>query len=154
MSDFETIAEVWRNNNYPGVDRLTKLVKEKHPTKYIRKAQVVQFLTEQTASQTFKEKRKSKPNGHIVANLVNELWQMDIFDLSRYEKRNVGFRYLLVCIDVFSRKAYVKAMKNKDTSAVINTFTHFLTHKTGPNIRSIIADQDPAWTNDTWLNFI
>ena len=154
MSDFETIAEVWRNNNYPGVDRLTKLVKEKHPTKYIRKAQVVQFLTEQTASQTFKEKRKSKPNGHIVANLVNELWQMDIFDLSRYEKRNDGFRYLLVCIDVFSRKAYVKAMKNKDTSTVINTFTHFLTHKTGPNIRSIIADQDPAWTNDTWLNFM
>jgi hypothetical protein len=154
MSDFETIAEVWRNNNYPGVDRLTKLVKEKHPTKYIRKAQIVQFLTEQTASQTFKEKRKSKPNGHIVANLVNELWQMDIFDLSRYEKRNDGFRYLLVCIDVFSRKAYVKAMKNKDTSTVINTFTHFLTHKTGPNIRSIIADQDPAWTNDTWLNFM
>jgi hypothetical protein len=27
-------------------------------------------------------------------------------------------------------------------------------HKTGPNIRSIIADQDPAWTNDTWLNFM
>ena len=154
MSDFETIAEVWRNNNYPGAERLTKLVKEKHPNKYIGKHQIIKFLSEQTASQTFKEKRKSKPKGHIVANIVNELWQMDIFDLSRYEKTNDGFRYLLACVDVFSRKAYVKPMKNKDTSTVIDAFTNIIIHKTGPKIRSIIADQDPAWTNSTWLTFI
>ena len=154
MSDFETIAEVWRNNNYPGVERLTKLVKEKHPNKYIGKQQIIKFLSEQTASQTFKEKRKSKPKGHIVANLVNERWQMDIFDLSRYEKHNDGFKYLLVCIDVFSRKAYAKPMKNKDTSTVIGAFTNIIIHKTGPQIRSILADQDPAWTNSTWLTFI
>ncbi len=87
MSDFQTIAEVWRNNNYPGVARLTKLVKEKYPNKYIRRPQIIKFLSKQTASQTFKEKRKSKPKGHIVANLVNELWQMDIFDLSLYENK-------------------------------------------------------------------
>ena len=154
MSDFETIAEVWRNNNYPGAERLTKLVKEKHPSKYIGKHQIIKFLSEQTASQTFKEKRKSKPKGHIVANIVNELWQMDIFDLSRYEKNNDGFRYLLACVDVFSRKAYVKPMKNKDTSTVIDAFTNIIIHKTGPQIRSILADQDPAWTNSTWLTFI
>ena len=154
MSDFETIAEVWRNNNYPGAERLTKLVKEKHPNKYIGKHQIIKFLSEQTASQTFKEKRKSKPKGHIVANLVNERWQMDIFDLSRYEKNNDGFKYLLVCIDVFSRKAYAKPMKSKDTSTVIDAFTNIIIHKTGPKIRSIIADQDPAWTNSTWLTFI
>ncbi len=45
-------------------------------------------------------------------------------------------------------------MKNKDTSTIIHIFTNLIIHKTGPKIRSIIADQDPAWTNDTWLNFI
>ena len=154
MSDFETIAEVWRNNNYPGAERLAKLVREKHPNKHIRRPQVVQFLSEQTASQTFKEKRKSKPKGHIVAKMVNELWQMDIFDLSRYEKNNDDYKYLLACVDVFSRKAYVKPMKNKDTSTVISAFGNLLTHKTGPKVRSIIADQDSAWTNETWLEFI
>ena len=94
MSDFETIAEVWRNNNYPGVARLAKLVNETYPNKYIRRPQIIKFLSEQTASQTFKEKRKSKPKGHIVANLVNELWQMDIFDLSRYEKK-------MMALDIF-----------------------------------------------------
>ena len=43
MSDFETIAEVWRNNNYPGVDRLTKLVKEKHPNRYVGKHQIIKL---------------------------------------------------------------------------------------------------------------
>ncbi len=104
MSDFETIAEIWRNNNF---------AKEKHPNKHIRRPQVFQFLSEQTASQTFKEKINSKPKGHIVAKLVNELWQMDIFDLSRYEKHNDGFRYRLACADVFSRQAYVKPMKTR-----------------------------------------
>jgi hypothetical protein len=45
-------------------------------------------------------------------------------------------------------------MKNKDTSTVIDAFTNIIIHKTGPKIRSIIADQDPAWTNSTWLTFI
>ncbi len=29
-----------------------------------------------------------------------------------------------------------------------------LVHKTRPKVRSIIADHDSAWTNDTWLNFL
>ncbi len=59
----------------------------------------------------------------MVAKLANELCQMDIFDLARYEKHNDGFRYRLACVDVVSRKAKVKPMKHKDTSTVISAFT-------------------------------
>ncbi len=82
------MAEVWRGTNYPGADRLAKLPKEKQQNKHIRRPQFVQLLSEQTAKEP------------IFAKVANELWQMDILDLSRHEKSNDGFKYLLACLDV------------------------------------------------------
>ena len=42
------------------------------------------------------------------------LWQLDIFDLARYQYFNKDYKHLLVGIDVFSRKAYAEPMTNKD----------------------------------------
>ncbi len=49
----------------------------------------------------------------MFAKLVDELWQVETIDLSRYEKSDGGFKYLLACLDVFSRQAYVKPMTTK-----------------------------------------
>jgi transposase InsO family protein len=49
------------------------------------------------------------------------MWQVDIWDLSEYFSINDGFRYLLCIIDVFSRRAIVRALKNRrDISNTIN----------------------------------
>ncbi len=86
MSGFETIADVWRNNHYPGVARLTKLVKDKYPNKYIRRPRIMKLFYQNKQPARLSWKKKSKPKGKMDANLVNEQWQMNIFDLSRYEK--------------------------------------------------------------------
>jgi hypothetical protein len=79
---------------------------------------------------------------------------MDISDQSRYDTNIDGFRYMLACVDVFSPKAYVPTMKHKDTATVINAFRHLLLRKAGPEIRGILANKGPAWTNNTWLELI
>ena len=49
---------------------------------------------------------------------IDENWQADLVDVQNLKKYNDGYRYLLTCIDVLSKYAWVVPLKNK-------TPTHF-----------------------------
>ena len=53
---------------------------------------------------------------------LNEVWQLDIFDLARCQYFNKDYKYLLVGIDVFSRRAYAEPMLNRDGVSVREAF--------------------------------
>ena len=55
----------------------------------------------------------NKKLGHIVAFKENKFCNIDIFDISKYYRYNKGFKYIFCAIDIFTRKAYCIAMKNK-----------------------------------------
>ena len=44
-------------------------------------------------------------------------------------KYNDGFRYIFVCTDVFSRKAYGQAMKSKDTESCLDALQYIIDKK-------------------------
>ena len=51
--------------------------------------------------------------GSITSSYENELWNFDITDMTqKFATFNSNYRYILTCIDVFSRKAYGQPMKN------------------------------------------
>ena len=71
---------------------------------------------------------------------------MDIFDLSRYYLFNKHYRYLLACVDVFSRKAYVQPMLNKDDESVKKALITIF-KDTKPE--SILSDHDSSFMSKT-----
>ena len=76
---------------------------------------------------------------------------MDIFDLSRYQRYNKEYKYLLVAVDVFSRKAFIEPMKIRDSPAVLEAFKE-LTKIFKP--RSIISDHDGAFTSNIFQKYL
>ena len=46
----------------------------------------------------------------ITVYSVNDQWQIDLIDFSKYSRWNAGFKYLFCGVDVFSRKAFVVAI--------------------------------------------
>ena len=133
-----------KRNNYPGLEKLVKLAKQQHPE--ISRPQIKKFLEEDTSRQLTKVQHNKPAQGHVVAMVPNELWQMDTFDLSRYRKQNKDYRYMLCCIDVFARKAFAEPMLHKDSEAVTKAFARILAfNKVQP--RSIISDNDTAYQN-------
>ena len=53
---------------------------------------------------------------------IDYLWQLDLVDLQKFSKFNKGFKYLLTCIDVFSKHAWVRPLKTKEGNSVLNAF--------------------------------
>ena len=53
---------------------------------------------------------------------VDHLWQIDLVDVSSLSRDNDGYRYLLTCIDCFSRYAWVVPIKNKSSTSIVEAF--------------------------------
>lgn len=58
----------------------------------------------------------------VVAKSIDELWQCDLVEMIPYEKTNNGYKYILTIIDVFSRFAFSKALKDKKAKTVATAF--------------------------------
>lgn len=57
---------------------------------------------------------------------INDTWQADLVEMQPWANQNRGFRYILMVIDVFSKRAWAKPLKNKTgdevTQAMSNIF--------------------------------
>lgn len=43
----------------------------------------------------------------------NDIWVMDLMDVSKYARLNKGYKYILVVIDAHSKKLFCEPLKNK-----------------------------------------
>ena len=53
---------------------------------------------------------------------IDQQWQADLVEMIPYERINDGYRYLLTVIDLFSRYAWAKPIKNKTGKEVMRAF--------------------------------
>ena len=144
------IKKVYEANNFKKTN-LYKKVNALHPD--IAQRHVTSFLKQDYTTQLTQTKHKQEAKGHIVATTPNELWQFDILDLSRYSRRNNGFRYLLACVDVFTRKAYLEEMMKKDAINVKDAF-EFILKRAHVQPHSLLSDQDGAFLGGEFGEYI
>jgi hypothetical protein len=62
--------------------------------------------------------RRRFPTRAYKTSGTNDLWQADLMEMIPYSKINGGFKYILTCIDVFSRFARAIPLKTKSASDV------------------------------------
>ena len=150
MNDNEKIIDLqYKLNYFPGKTKLISIVRKSNPE--ITKEEINKYYDEDITNQLTKPQTQSKPEGHIVAYHLNELWQMDIFDLSRYRLFNKHYKYILACIDVFSRKAYIQPMINKDDITVKQSIIKIFKES---KPRSILSDHDSAFLSKVVTSYL
>jgi len=76
---------------------------------------IKEWINKQSVHQQFKQTKIIKKFHPIVSphDEPFELLQIDLLDISNLASSNNGVKYLLICIDVHSRFAYVVPLKNK-----------------------------------------
>ena len=150
MEDF--LTNLYIENNYPAKAKLLQLAKQTRPE--IKAKDVNDFLDALMSYQLLKETKNRKSHlGHIVAFRVNEIWQIDIYDLSRYDKSNKGFNYMFAVVDVFSRFAYIVPLKNKDIDSTTKALEEILSYnKSSPDL--VMSDNDSSFLGDKFQKLL
>jgi transposase InsO family protein len=71
------------------------------------------WLKTQDAYTLHKPLRKKFPRRKTFAKGINDLFQADLAEMQNLSRSNDSHRYILTCIDVFSKKAFALALKDK-----------------------------------------
>jgi transposase InsO family protein len=121
----ELLNELYYNptSGFQGLDKLYK--KAKAMDKKITKKFVKEWLDEQEKQQiTQQEKKTKRIFNSIISPEVRNNFQADIMYLPHPTKNR--FKYLLTCIDVYSRKVFAEPIKNKNTEHTLKAMQKIL----------------------------
>ncbi|KAI8500863.1 hypothetical protein Bbelb_216810 [Branchiostoma belcheri] len=77
---------------------------------------------------------------------MNDQFQADLVDMSSLSRHNDGYRYLLTCIDIFSKYAWVVPIKDKKGTTLVEAFQTILA-KDGRKPRCLQTDQGTEFLN-------
>ena len=89
--------------------------------------------------------RRNFKRNRVIVGGIDQQWQMDLADMQSMQKFNDGYHYLLVCIDVFSKYAWVVPLKNKTGPSLVEALKIILT--SGRKPEKIITDQGTEFFN-------
>ena len=99
---------------FTGLAKLWSYVKSDNPHKLKRK-DVEEWLQKQESYKRHKPVATVFPRQKILMSYLDQQWDADIMDMSKFGKFNQGYKYVAVFIDIFSRYVWVDIMKTKKT---------------------------------------
>jgi len=132
------LKEIYIKFNFPGKEKLNKILKKENIK--VSNKQLNEFIAKQEINQVFNEPVKRR--GRTVSFQYLDRVQIDILNMDEYSIKNKGFSYIMLIIDIFTRKLLVFLLKKRDQSNVETALTEFI-NKHKPNI--IISDNEASF---------
>lgn len=118
----ELLGTIYKNvghsAGFSSVRKLYEAAKQQNPL--ITMKNVQDWLSKQDAYTLHKPTRRKFKRNKIYVSGIDEQWELDLVDMKLLESYNNNFRYMLCCIDVFSKFAWVHPLKTKNASEICN----------------------------------
>jgi len=102
------------------------------------------FLSGHDAYTMHRPTRAHFPRRRTYAKGIDDLFQIDLVDLGSISAHNSGYRYLLMCIDVFSKYAWSVPLKTKTGREVASAFETILEER---KCTFLQGDKGAEWLN-------
>jgi len=105
---------------FTGIDALYREARKRNLD--ITRRRVKEFLEEQHSYTRHKRAIRNFKRLPILAPGLHTHWQSDLADMQMISKENNDYNYILVCIDVLSRKLYAEPLRNKTGECMKKAF--------------------------------
>ena len=107
--------------------------------------QVSEWLAGEESYTLHKTARVNYKRNRVIIYGVDKQFQADLVDMSSYSKENDNVKYMLTCIDVFSKYAWIRVLKTKTGTEVARAFDSIL--KEGRVPQKIQTDRGKEFFN-------
>ena len=67
-----------------------------------------------------------RSRNRVIVIRIDDQWQADLVDISSLARFNKGYKFLLTCIDVFLKFAWLVLLKNKSGETLVKGFQSIL----------------------------
>lgn len=109
------------------------------------------FLAGQDAYTLHKPRRIRFPRRRTYSKGIADLYQIDLVDLTSLSTFNGGMRYLLTCIDVFSKRAWALPIRTKSGRNVAEAFERILEDR---KCNMVQSDKGTEFLNSTFQSML
>ena len=99
----------------------------------LSKKKVTDFLYRKNSYTKFRRAIRHFKRLPAFAKRINEIWCPDLAFMDKLSEFNNGAKYLMICVDVFSRLVRVQSMKSKYASDAVAAFKKILRKNTKPD---------------------
>ncbi len=123
----------------------------KHLDKKYKLKDVKQWLSKQDTYTLHKPVRWRFRRRKIFSVGIDDLWQADLADVSSLAKYNDNNRYILTCIDVFSKQARAVPIKKKSGDLLTAAFLGFLNDRKPTHLQT---DKGTEFLNRTFQKML
>lgn len=101
----------------------------------------------QVVKEIHKYARKKFPRRRFIQKGLDDTWQIDLIDLQKYSKDNRGYKYILICIDTFSKYAWAQPLKTKKGDDVVKAMYNILNETNKRKPKNIQSDDGKEFFN-------
>ena len=137
--------------SFGGVDAVYRAIKEQGETDISRK-DVQDWLSQQDVYTLHKPARRRYKRSRVIVSGINAQFQADLADVQNLSRYNKGCKYLLTCIDVFSKYAWTVPLKTKTGQELVKAFQTILSSGRKPN--KLQTDQGKEFVNENFQKFL
>ena len=141
------IKKYYEKYNFPNKNKFRSILKKEGVS--ISTKDLDSFLKKQEVNQIYNEPVKLR--GHTVSFEYLDRIEMDILNMENYATQNKGYAYILLIIDIFTRKAWAYLMKKRDEENVKRVLEEFV-NKYHPHI--IISDNEKSFLSKDTQEFL
>ena len=130
--------------SYGGVRNLWREARKSRPK--LKEEAVEAWLSTQATYTLHKPVRYKFTRKRVVVGGIDHQWQADLADVSSIKKDNQGYCYLLTCIDVFSKYAWVVPLTRKTGPNLVEAFANIFAEGRKP--QTLQTDQGTEFKNE------
>ena len=135
--------------SFSGVHKLFQEARKTFPK--LKREQVVDWLRTQDAYNLHRPVRKHFQRNRVYVSYKDQQFEVDLVDIG-FAKQNDGYRYLLTCIDVLSKYAWVVPLKSKSAQHVTDAFESIL--QQGRVCTTLHTDEGKEFYNKTFKDLL
>ena len=110
-----------------------------------------EFLSKQDAYTLHRPRRIRFPRRKTYSKGIADLFQIDLVDVSTLSSHNDGMRYILTCIDVFSKRAWAVPIRTKTGRDVTQAFEQILSEQ---KCNMVQGDEGAEFMNSTFQSML
>ncbi len=131
--------------SYGGIDPLSRATKTK-------RFKVKSWLSGQDTYTLHRPVKRKFQRQRVIVGGIDHQWQADLVEVGRIKQHNKGYRYLLTCIDVFSKYAWVIPLKDKTGKSLVAAFQQIL--RDGRKPLRLQTDKGTEFTNRHFQKYL
>lgn len=117
------------------------------------KQEIKHFLTKQSVYTKHKPIVKKFIRNKTIALGYDSDWQCDLCDIQKLSTYNKGYKYILTCIDVFSKFSFAEPLKTKKPEDIVVSLDHIFKSSKRKCWR-LFTDAGGEFVNPTLKNYL